>query len=344
MTPEEAARLLGVAPSAPEEEIRSAYRRLARENHPDRNPEDPAAAARFRAAADAHRVLTESPREPAPQAPSEGFEASPSEIFDKVFGRGRHRKVRGADLRYTLKLSLLQAVRGGRHEIQVPGKANCRRCGGTGAEPGSSPLLCPKCGGTGTVSRKRGFFDARETCPKCRGRGRLFPAPCTVCDGEGQESIERRIDLVVPAGVSDGTRLRLAGEGQAGEGGAEAGDLFVVLAVEPHPLFRRDGRDLVLDLPVSFTTAALGGSVRIPTLDGVVRLKVPPGSASGRTFRLEGKGVDGGDQRVVLSVEVPESLSEAAEAALRTYAELEVEQGDLPRQKAFRAALKALEE
>ncbi|MEL6183521.1 MAG: DnaJ C-terminal domain-containing protein, partial [Myxococcota bacterium] len=260
MTPDEAARVLGVARDAPEDEIRSAYRRLARENHPDRNPDDPAAEARFRSAAEAHQVLTQTPRE----APSPPPEAAPSEIFDKVFGRGRHRRVRGADLRYTLRISLPEALRGGPQQVRVPAKVSCRRCGGTGAEPGTAPLLCPQCGGTGVVSRKRGFFDAKETCPKCRGRGRLFPKPCQVCHGEGREEVERRIDVVVPAGVSDGTRLRVAGKGQAGEGEGEAGDLFVVIAIEPHPFFTRDGRDVVVEVPVSFATAALGGSVRIP--------------------------------------------------------------------------------
>lgn len=337
--------VLGLKAGASSDEIKSAYRRLARDNHPDRNPDDPEAAERFRRAAEAYRALSRS--EPAPKtipgaAPRPETEAR--EVFDKVFGGGRRRSIRGADLRYTLSLDFVSAVRGGPQTVRVPGKKACQHCGGTGAEPGTTPLLCPSCRGEGRIAQKRGFFESKETCPKCQGRGRIFPKPCRICGGRGEVDAEQAVPLKVPAGVKDGARLRVAGAGQAGEGGGAPGDLFVVIEVEAHPLFSRDGNDIVVEAPISFALATLGGHVRIPTLDGVVKMKVPAGSSSGRIFRLKGKGVDGGDQRVVLTVETPDALSEEAAEALQRYQELEDTQGSLPRIHAFRAAVASFED
>lgn len=336
----EALAALGLPAGASKDDIKSAYRRLARENHPDHNPDDPEAAKRFRVAAQAYRTLTEETKSPSADSPPRP-EASPGEIFEKVFGRGRGRRrsVRGADLKYTLRIDFMEAVAGGSRTIHVPGNVTCRRCGGTGAEPGSTPLLCPRCRGEGVLPRRKGFFEAKETCPQCQGRGRIFPDPCRSCDGRGHNDVEREIPLQLPLGVKDGTRLRVSGEGQPGEGGAPPGDLYVVIEVEPHPLFAREGDDVVVEVPVSFPLAALGGHVRIPTLQGAVRMRVPPGSVSGRVFRLKGKGFDGGDQRVVLRLEMPDQLSEEAEQALRRYGELEDTQDGLPLAHAFRAAV-----
>lgn len=328
---------LGLEPGASPDMIKAAYRRLARENHPDLNPEDAAAAERFRRAVDAYRALTSTPVSPeSTEGPSHSPKKGTSEVFEAVFGRRRRSKrERGADLRYTLRLEFLEAAKGGDRTIRVPGKATCKRCGGTGAELGSTPILCWRCKGEGRIPKSVGFFERFEDCPECRGRGIIFSDPCRLCKGEGQVEVEREIPLVLPPGVSDGTRLRVAGEGQPGLGGAEAGDLFVVIQVAPHPFFRREGQDLVVEVPVPFPLAALGGHVRLPTLDGVVRMRVPPGSRSGRVFRLKGKGFDGGDQRITLVVETPENLPSAARQALEAYAELEREQHLLPQVEAF---------
>lgn len=336
---------LGLEPGASPEAVKAAYRRVARENHPDRNPDDPAAAERFRRAAEAYRALRAG-GSVARGRPSERPAAErPSDAFEQVFGRGRQRRREpGVDLKYTLTLGFLEAAGGGERWIRVPGKATCKRCGGTGAELGSSPILCRRCEGRGSVGTRQGFFERPETCPECLGRGRVQTDPCRACQGVGEVDIEREVPVAFSPGVTSGTRLRVAGEGQPGTGGAPPGDLYVVIEVEPHPLFERDGDDLLVEVPVGFALAAAGGHVRVPTLDGVVRMRVPPGSGSGRVFRLKGKGIAGkGDQRVVLRVEVPERLSAEARAALDAYAALEAEHDLLPGRRAYLDALAAFE-
>ena len=342
MTPDDHLAVLGLEPGASPEQIKSAYRRVARDNHPDRNPGDPEAAERFRRAADAYRAL--GAREQGPRSKTPTGARTTSEVFHEVFGRRpTHKRERGADLRYTLRLSFLEAARGGERVIRVPSQETCRRCGGTGAEPGSSPVLCPECHGQGTRPRRIGFFEVRDPCPTCQGRGRLQTDPCRACSGLGEVTVDREIPIPLAAGVVAGTRLRVAGEGQRGVGGAENGDLFVVIDVESHPLFTRDERDLVIEVPIPFTVAAFGGHVRVPTLDGVVRMRVPPGSQSGRVFRLKGKGFDGGDQRVILRIEVPESGSEEARRALDAYARIEEHEQLLPRVRGFHEAVAIFE-
>lgn len=351
--------VLGLEPGASAEAIKAAYRRIARESHPDRNPGDRQAEERFRQAAEAYRALTASPSGPPgtsepktaggdPSSPPDGETTSnegvASEVFGKVFGRRRRpKRERGVDLRYNLRLGFTEAARGGERLIRVPGKATCKRCGGTGAELGSSPIICHRCRGEGSVPRRTGFFESWDPCPECQGRGRLQTDPCRVCQGLGEVDVEREIPVALPQGVSSGTRLRVAGEGQPGKGGGEPGDLFVVIEVDPHPLFERDGDDLLLEVPISFAMAVLGGHVRIPTLDGIVRLRVPPGSGSGRVLRLKGKGFGGGDQRVTLRVETPKSLSETARASLEAYAAAEAKDGALAAVSAFREAVERFE-
>lgn len=332
---------LGLRPGATPEDIKAAYRRIARENHPDRNPDDPEAAERFRRAADAYRALgagAGSAARPGERPPPRAA----GDVFEQVFGRRRKRE-RGVDLRYALTLGFLEAARGGERTIRLPGKATCPRCRGTGAERGSTPVLCSRCKGSGEIREKRGFFDRSATCPECRGRGRLHSDPCSACDGAGEVERARSVIVPFPAGVAHGARLRIAGQGQPGTGGADPGDLYVVIDVEPHPLFERDGNDVRVEVPVPFALAAAGGTVEVPTLSGVVRMKVPPGSGSGRVFRLAGKGFEGGDQRVVLRIETPPTLTERARAALDAYARVEREDGLLPGVAAYRSALAELE-
>ena len=334
-------RALGLEPGASKEEIRSAYRRIARDNHPDKSPGDEAAATRFRAAAEAYRALgsraSSSAATPPPEAPR-----SAGDVFDAVFNR--QGASRGHDLRYTLTLSLAEVARGGERTIRVPGRATCRRCGGTGAELGSSPILCQTCKGSGSAAQRRGPFELKRDCPTCRGRGRLQSDPCGACRGSGDVEVEREIPFLLPPGVQSGTRLRVAGEGEPGRRGGEPGDLFVVIEVAPHPLFERDGNDLVVEVPISFAVAALGGHVRVPTLDGIVRARVPPGSASGRVLLVKRKGIDGGDIRITLRIEVPESLDDATRAALETYAALEKEHDQLPGARAYDALIQKLDQ
>lgn len=324
---------LGLDASASAEEIKAAYRKMARDHHPDLNPGDPEAAARFRAAAEAYRGLSEAVETGgtedrasagAPSVAEEVVDAA-SAAFEAVFGRSRDRKTRGRDHRYRLTIDLAEAARGCVREIEVQGRAPCSTCGGTGAKPGSSPMLCSTCRGQGTVKRKLGFIERNETCRACGGKGRLVDEPCLMCQGEGEQTVPRKLEVKVPPGVDTGTRLRIGEGGEPGKNGGPAGDLFVLIEVQAHSLLRREGKDLVTEVPISFAEATLGGQVEVPTLDGVVRMKIPPGSDSGRTFRLSGRGINGGEQRVVVRVEVPADLPSLAQEALRRYAEAEAQ-------------------
>ena len=306
-------KVLDVPKTATEAEIKKAYRRLAMKYHPDRNPNDREAEESFKEAKEACEILTDAHKRAAyDQHGHAGVEAAAraagarggfgadafSDIFGDVFGdifggarRGRSQIFRGADLRYPLELELPQAVFGHQIEIEVARLAECETCKGSGAARGSHPATCDTCGGAGQVRISQGFFQLQQTCPRCRGTGTVIRNPCDSCLGQGRIRRNRKLSVKVPAGVDTGDRVRLTGEGEAGRNGGPPGDLYVEVQVREHPIFERDGVHLSCEVPVSFATAALGGSVGVPTLEGDVTLKIPAETQSGRVFRLRDKGV-----------------------------------------------------
>lgn len=305
--------VLGVARTAGESEIKKAYRRVAMKYHPDRNPEDPDAEAKFKEATEAYEVLSDSGKRSAYDQfghaavdgsgggfGAQGAGASFSDIFGDVFGDifgggraggGGARVQRGADLRYNLELTLEEAVAGTTVRIRVPALATCGTCGGTGAKKGTAPRTCGTCHGAGQVRMQQGFFSISQTCPTCRGRGTVIEDPCATCHGIGRVQETKTLSVKVPAGVDTGDRIRLAGEGEAGEMGGPPGDLYVQIRVKEHPIFTREDNDLYCEVPISITVAALGGELDVPTLDGKLKLKIPPGTQTGKMFRMRGKGI-----------------------------------------------------
>src|SRR5579863_6707745 len=332
-------KVLDVPRTSTEAQIKQAYRRLAMKYHPDRNPNDREAEERFKEAKEASEVLTDAHKRAVyDQHGHAGLEAATrggggrgpfgagdafSDIFGDVFGDifgaarrgGRSQVFRGADLRYELELSLDQAVFGTTSEIEVTKLAECETCHGSGAAKGSTPSTCESCGGAGQVRISQGFFQLQQTCPRCRGTGTIVRNPCDTCLGQGRIRRTRKLSVKVPAGVDTGDRVRLSGEGEGGRNGGPPGDLYVEIHVREHPIFERDGEHLSCEVPISFATAALGGTVDVPTLDGDVTLKVPPETQSGRIFRLRDKGVkpvrggSRGDLFCRLVVETPVHLS-----------------------------------
>jgi molecular chaperone DnaJ len=340
--------VLGVQRDADEAELKKAYRRLAMKFHPDRNPGDKEAEGRFKELSEAYEVLNDANKRAAydrfghagvegQAAAGGGFAAggSFSDIFSDVFGDlfggangGRRSSVqRGADLRYNLELDLEQAVRGDEVEIRVPTLVPCDECDGSGARPGTRPSGCPDCGGSGQVRVAQGFFSIQQTCPRCRGAGRVIADPCRKCSGRGRVEKRKTLSVKIPGGVDNGDRIRLTGEGEAGVHGGPPGDLYVQVAVREHPLFSRDGKHLYCDVPISFADAALGAELEVPTLDGRVRLRVPEETQTGKVFRLRGKGVTPvrggppGDLLCRIIVETPVNLSEQQRALLREFGE-----------------------
>ncbi|MFQ5935834.1 MAG: molecular chaperone DnaJ [Acidiferrobacterales bacterium] len=343
---------LGVPRNASEAEIKKAYRRLAMKHHPDRNPGDEAAEEKFKEAQKAHEILTDPQKraaydqfghagvDPAAGAGGGGFwtSAGPgpgsfSDIFSDVFGdifgttgrRGPSDVRRGSDLRYSLALTLEQAVHGTTVEIRVPALETCEVCNGSGARAGTSPTTCRTCGGHGQVRMQQGFFSIQQTCPNCRGTGKVIGDPCRECHGEGRVKHTKTLSVKVPAGVDEGDQIRLAGEGQAGEHGGSPGDLYVEIRVKPHAIFKRNGDDLYCEMPVSFVTAALGGELEIPTLEGRASLKVRPETQTEKLFRLRGKGVRNvrsrhvGDLYCRITVETPVKLTEQQRELLHEF-------------------------
>jgi molecular chaperone DnaJ len=337
--------VLEVARTATEAEIKKAYRRLAMKFHPDRNPEDKDAEERFKEAKEAYEVLTDAQKRAAydqfghagvDATRGGGFSAAEAfgDIFGEVFGdifgggrRGRTQVFRGADLRYGLELDLRQAVFGDSIEIDFQTLGECGTCGGSGAAKGSTPVTCDTCGGQGQVRLNQGFFSVNQACPRCKGRGQIIQSPCDTCHGQGRVRRSKSLNVKIPAGVDNGDRIRLAGEGEAGRNGGPAGDLYVEIHVREHEIFERDGSHLSCEVPVSFATLVLGGELEVPTLDSHVTLKIPPETQSGRVFRLRDKGVrpvrggPTGDLFCRVTVETPIKLSAEQKETLRKFDE-----------------------
>jgi molecular chaperone DnaJ len=331
--------VLGVSKNCSEAELKKAYRRAAQKHHPDRNQDDAGAEDKFKECKEAFEVLNDSHKRAAYDqfghagvdpsmgagfgrggagAGAGGFNDIFGDVFGDIFGGGRgggQRVYRGSDLRYNLELSLEDAVAGTEVKIRVPTQVNCTACDGSGAKKGSSPTTCTTCGGHGQVRMQQGFFSVQQACPHCQGKGTIISDPCGTCRGKGRVQERKTLSVKVPAGVDTGDRIRLAGEGEAGESGGPPGDLYVQVQVKEHPIFQREESNLFCDVPISFVTAALGGELEVPTLSGRVNLKIPPETQTGKMFRMRGKGVKQvrggpvGDLLCKVRVETPVKLT-----------------------------------
>jgi molecular chaperone DnaJ len=349
--------VLGISRTATDGEIKSAYRKLALKYHPDRNPGDHAAEEKFKESAEAYSVLADPDKRHLYDryghaglggAATGGFDPSVFTGFEvilgglgdifglgDVFGGGRRRGgvQRGADLRYDLEISFEEAAKGTETSIQIPRQETCETCSGSGAAAGSKPTTCPQCHGRGQLRYQQGFFTVARTCGQCRGTGSVIDKPCATCKGAGRIQKERKLTVRVPAGIATGQRLRLTGEGEAGGVGGPSGDLYVVIHVQDHPFFHRDGNDLYVEVPLHFSTVALGGEIRIPTLEGEEPFKVPEGTESGQAFRLRGRGMPDvtgrgrGDLFVTMKVTTPKKLTREQKKLLEQLA------NSLPKEK-----------
>lgn len=338
--------VLGVNRDASDEEIKKSYRKLAMKYHPDRNPDNPKAEEQFKEAKEAYEILSDEQKRAAYDQyghagvdPSMGaggaggfgaggFSDAFGDIFGYIFGgaRGggqRSNVYRGADLRYNMEISLEDAARGTETKIRIPVMSECETCHGSGARPGTSPITCTTCGGHGQVRMQQGFFSVQQTCPKCHGTGKMVKDPCPTCSGGGRVKQHKTLSVKIPAGVDEGDRIRLSGEGEAGVNGGPPGDLYVVVHLKAHSVFQREGGDLHCEMPISYTVAALGGEIEIPTLDGHAKMKIPAETQSGATFRLRGKGIkplrsnENGDLMCHVVVETPVKLNERQKELLR---------------------------
>ena len=335
--------VLGVNRDAPEDEIKKSFRKLAMKFHPDRNPDNPKAEEQFKEAKEAYEILTDANKRQAYDQyghagvdPSQGmaggagmggFGDAFSDIFGEIFGGGRgggrQGVYRGADLRYNLEIGLEEAARGTDTKIRIPTMDECATCNGSGAKPGTQPQTCTTCNGRGEVRMQQGFFSLQQTCPRCHGSGKMVATPCGTCQGAGRVKNQKTLSVKIPAGVDEGDRIRLTGEGEHGVSGGPSGDLYVVIHIKAHQVFTREHSDLHCEMPVSFTTAALGGEIEIPTLDGHAKIKIPQETQSGQVFRLRGKGIKGlrstnhGDLMCHVVVETPVRLTERQKELLR---------------------------
>ena len=340
--------VLGVSRDVSAADLKKAYRREAMKHHPDRNPDDKSAEEKFKEANEAYEVLSDAQKRAAydqyghagvdPQSGMGGAGAgfsNFSDIFGDVFGDifgaaaggrgGRGGASRGSDLRYTLELSLEEAVKGTTVQIKDPTLVSCKTCDGSGAKSGSKPVTCTTCGGRGQVRMQQGFFSVQQTCPSCHGRGTVISDPCKSCHGQGRVEETKTLSVKVPAGVDTGDRIRLSGEGEAGFGGGPSGDLYVQVSVRRHDIFEREGNDLYCEVPIDFVDAVLGGELEVPTLDGRVKLKVPAETQTGKMFKLRGKGVtpvrggQAGDLLCRVVVETPVDLTAKQKDLLREF-------------------------
>ncbi|MEA1649558.1 molecular chaperone DnaJ [Nitrospirillum sp. BR 11164] len=366
--------LLGVAKTASADDLKKAYRKLAMQYHPDRNQGDKAAEQKFKEVSEAYEVLKDEQKRAAYDrfghaafengggragAGAGGFDFGSgfADIFEEMFGDfmggrrgGGQGPGRGSDLRYNLEISLEDAFKGTSTNVRVPTSVACDVCNGTGAESGTQPVTCPTCNGAGKVRAQQGFFTIERTCPACSGAGRVIKDPCRNCGGHGRVRKEKTLQVNIPAGVEDGTRIRLSGEGEAGARGAPPGDLYIFLAIAPHALFMRDGANIQCRVPIPMTTAALGGTVEVPTIDGSrARVSIPPGTQSGHQFRLKGKGMSvlrstqRGDMYVTALVETPVNLTKRQQELMREFEKAGEEKGGThPESEGFFAKVKEL--
>ena len=347
--------VLGVPKDATLDQIKKAYRKLALKNHPDRNKDDKAAEERFKEAAEAYAILSDSNKRAQYdqfghslggsgfqgfqgfEENFRGFSDVFGDLFEDFFGTSQRRHgsasgIRGADLEYSVEMSLEDVAHGKEMKIEFPRAERCSTCQGSGAEPGTKKTTCPDCGGVGEVRSTQGFFTWRRTCPTCGGEGEQINKPCRECRGTGRTKQTRKLNIKIPAGIDDGSQLKITGEGEAGERGGSRGNLYVYVTVKPHPVFERSGNHLLLEVNVGIDGAALGTEIEVPTLNGKVRLKIPPGTQPGKVFRLKGKGITDlrgfgvGDQLVRVNVEIPEKLTNEERKVLEEFGRLHASQ------------------
>jgi len=356
--------VLGVNRDASSDEIKKAYRKLAMKHHPDRNPDNPKAEEQFKEAKHAYEILSDEQKRAAydqyghagvdPQAGmaggagGAGFGDAFGDIFSDLFGGGgrgggRTNVYRGADLRYNLEITLEEAARGAEKQIRIPTAEACESCDGSGARKGTEPKTCPTCGGAGQVRMQQGFFSIQQTCPKCHGNGRIIPDPCPNCRGAGRIKKHKTLEIKIPAGIDEGMRLRNTGYGEPGVNGGPPGDLYVEIHLKPHAVFQRENDDLHCEMPISFSTAALGGEIEIPTLDGMAKIKIPAETQTGKVFRLRGKGISGvrshkhGDLLCHVVIETPVNLTPRQRELLQELEAINVTDGSRhnPRAKSW---------
>ncbi|RZS82533.1 molecular chaperone DnaJ [Phyllobacterium myrsinacearum] len=359
---------LGVARGADEKELKSAFRKLAMQYHPDKNPGDEKAEHKFKEIGEAYETLKDPNKRAAYDrfghaafenggmgggggfGGAGGFADIFEDIFGEMMGGGRQRRSggreRGADLRYNMEITLEEAYVGKTAQIRVPTSITCDECSGSGAKPGTSPVTCNTCGGSGRVRAAQGFFSIERTCPTCHGRGQTIKDPCTKCSGQGRITEERSLSVNIPAGIEDGTRIRLTGEGEAGVRGGPSGDLYIFLSLKPHEFFQRDGSDLYCKVPISMTTAALGGQFEVATLDGTqTRVKIPEGTQNAKQFRLKGKGMPVlrqpamGDLYIQIAIETPQNLNKRQRELLEEFERVS-SQDNSPQSSGFFARMK----
>jgi molecular chaperone DnaJ len=356
-------KILGVDSDATEDEIKRAYRKLAHEHHPDKRGGDKEAEEKFKAINEAYETL----KNPEKRARYDRFGYAGigagvfreagfgtdfhdffTDVFTDFFGtRRRPRSERGADLRYDLIIDFEEAAFGTEKKINVPRTVKCSRCHGSGAKPGTQPAACPTCNGAGQLRYQQGFFSISRTCSACEGIGTVIKNPCGNCNGTGKTKKTSTITVNIPQGVDTGSRLRLSGEGEHGERGGPPGDLYIVITVKPHPIFKRENDDIICNVPISFTQAALGSSIEIPSLDGPVKIKIPPGSQTGKTLRLRAKGIPSiqtgrrGDELVVLKIETPTKLNKRQRELLEEFAKISGDE-TMPEKKNFFDKVKEL--